>query len=125
MRTVPAWNDAMSDGCSVPSTVRHALPRLLPGEPPVQCMVCVRHDRDYYYGGSAFQREVADERLRIGLITAGMARWRARMYWIAVRLFGRPGLHRLTTWMNDGVPCAWANAGGLFAYTDAPAQADA
>ena len=112
---ISPWNDEMSDGCSVPPALRR-MGWLLPSETAEQRSACVLHDRDYYYGGTQQMRRDADEMFRIRLVNAGMSKWRARMYWIAVRVFGGPGLHRVTTWMI-GRPQAWGYGGGVFAYT--------
>lgn len=109
MRTLAVWNDAMSDGCSVPSWLRW----LIPLEFAAACAACVRHDEVYYYGGSRAHRALADHNLRIGLIAAGMSGWRARMYWIGVRLGGRP-MFRVPN-------VSWAFGGGRFRYDDEPA----
>lgn len=102
------WNDSMSDGCSVPSFLRFIVKK----ETLDETKVCVLHDKAYYYGGSAEDRERADEALRVGLIKAGMPRALAFVYWLGVRIFGHPDW-RFTK-------RSWANGNQCFAYTAKP-----
>lgn len=72
----------------------------------------------YYYGGTWSMRWKADADLYNGLRGKGMPAWRAALYWLFVRLFGGPKLHRFTTWAI-GRPQAWAYGDGVFRYTSA------
>ncbi len=100
----------MSDGCSVPEVLRWLIKR----ESVAECAVCVVHDRAYYYGGSPEDRVAADEALRVGLIAAGMPAWKARFYWLGVRLGGMP------YWRVKGV--SWSFGGGHFRYEPCAAK---
>lgn len=117
MTEIADWQDSFSDGCSakvLPSWLRNLL--LPDGETPELRKVCLWHDFDYYYGGSAEERWAADADLYDGLVDAGLARWRAALCWLGVRLFGGPSLHRFSTWVL-GRPQAWAWGGSVFKYT--------
>jgi len=101
---LPTWDPALSDGCSVPSWLRW----LVPLETPAQVAICRAHDQAYYYGGSVLNRRRADVRLRVGLLANGFSRWRACLYYIAVRLFGAP-----SWWFNRR---RWAFGGKFLRY---------
>jgi hypothetical protein len=105
--TLPPWNDNMSDGCSGPVPV---------GEPKFH-QACIRHDEEYYYGGSFADREKADLRLLVRWITAGMLPEMAVSRYRYIRAFGGP------MWRRKNV--SWAFGGEVFAYTDAPATPEA
>lgn len=110
MRTLPPWNDAMSDGCSVPEWLR----TVLPIEKPEEIAVCRVHDHAYYLGGSEKDREVADAQFYMGLLQVGMNQYKASMYHAAVRLFGGPEFELKGR--------SWSYGGDVFAYTEAPAR---
>ena len=108
-RYLKRWDNAMSDGCSVPALLRLVVPQ----ETPEECSVCQHHDEAYYYGGSARRRRAADRRFRRALVKAGMWPPKAFCYWVAVRLGGAP-------WYRvEGV--SWAFGGSYFKYSREPA----
>lgn len=76
----------MKLGCSVPAALR----LFLPHETPEETAACVTHDLAYSNGGTRRQRALADARLLLGLLEAGMAVDRAHQYHAAVRLCGKP-----------------------------------
>jgi hypothetical protein len=112
VRVLPRWLPAWSDGCSVPALVRP----VIPSETEAVRVACTVHDEAYYYGGSEDDRRRADERLRTALIAAGMAPWKARVYYVGVRLGGGP------EWRIKGV--SWSFGGEYFQYSDRPAVPD-
>jgi hypothetical protein len=79
------WNDSMSDGCTLSpdGSWRQA---------------CVTHDRAYYYGGSAADRQRADQQLRTDMIAQGASPAVAGLYYAGVRAGGVPG---------TGLPWEW------------------
>jgi len=101
-RTLPPWDDSMSDGCSFSPDVNDGVRA-----------ACTIHDKAYYYGGSEQDRLAADDKFREDLVRADMWRWVASIYYRGVRTFGGPGL-RL-----KGV--SWSFGGEYFAYDDHPA----
>ena len=109
LRVLPRWEPAWSDGCSVPSVLRP----VDPVETEAVRASCVAHDEAYYYGGSEDDRLRADERLHTALIAAGMAPWRARLYYVGVRLGGGP------EWRVKGV--SWSFGAEYFQYSARPA----
>ena len=109
MRQLLLWDNAMSDGCSVPALLR----LIVPQESLAQCKVCQHHDEAYYYGGSRADRRGADAEFRAGLSSSGMSAPKAWCYWIGVRFGGSP-------WYR--VPnVSWAFGGAHFKYTPEPA----
>ncbi len=102
----------MSDGCSVPKWLRLVIPM----ETPEQIAVCREHDKAYYFGGTERDRAIADAKLLLGLLEAGMPLERAEEYHDAVRMFGAPHFR------EEGVSWAWG--GCCFAYVpEAPVTA--
>lgn len=79
------WDASMSDGCTLSpdGTWRQA---------------CVSHDEKYYHGGSAADRQRADQQLRTDMIAQGAPKWVANMYYAGVRVGGMPG---------TGTPWEW------------------
>jgi len=112
VRVLPRWQPAWSDGCSVPPLLRV----MTPTETGAVRAACVVHDEAYYYGGSEDHRRRADERLQEALIAAGMAPWRARVYYLGVRLGGGP------EWRVKDV--SWSFGGEYFEYSPRPAVPD-
>lgn len=102
-----------SDGCSVPAFLR----KFFPKEALEQCAVCEAHDLSYWVGGTIEERSRADNDLYEGLVEAGMSPVKARIYWIACRIFGGPELNKLTTWAC-GKPVAWATQDNYFKYDE-------
>ncbi len=107
-RPLPAWTDAMSDGCSVPSPFR---PLFTFTESQRAC--CVRHDSHYYVGGSVDDRLSADRGLRACEITAGLSPTDADLMFWAVRAGGGP---------EGRYSYSWAFGGKRFVYSDKPAR---
>jgi len=70
--------------CSVPPWLRG----LIREESPRQQQVCAQHDADYRVGGPEHGRAIADARLLLGLLLAGMDCWLAERYYAAVREYG-------------------------------------
>ena len=116
MADIPEWNDSMSDGCSC-DRLPSWLSFLYAPKTQAQRMACLAHDRDYYYGGSRRDRRMADWMFRTRSLAAGTKPWLVKTWWVGVRLFGGPHLHRFTTWVL-GRPQAWAWGGGVFKYTN-------
>ena len=112
VRVLPRWQPVWSDGCSVPALLR----LVMPVETEAARTACIVHDEAYYYGGSEDDRRHADERLREALIAAGMAPWRARVYYGSVRVGGGP------EWRVKGV--SWSFGGEYFQYSARPAIPD-
>lgn len=106
--TLMPWDDAMSDGCSVP----HVLRFIIKQEDLAETKVCVLHDKAYYYGGSSRNRAEADHALRIGLIKAGMPVLLAWGYWLGVRIGGHP------MWKVPNV--SWSFGATCFKYSEKP-----
>lgn len=107
VRTLPPWQDAWSDGCSLVGRVSAYFRR------PEILAVCRRHDEAYYYGGSAEDRLREDKKLCGGWIAAGMPPAVAWAAFRAVRVGGHPSFEL------PGV--SWAFGDDVFAYTDRPA----
>lgn len=84
---LPPWEPSMCNGCTVPTLLRW-IPWLAPEETAAQRAVCCIHDEAYYYGGTAEDRLKADQALYRGLVRAGMAEWRAWLYYVHVRIYG-------------------------------------
>ena len=76
----------MPSPCSVPRWLRW----LLPEEPVAAWPCCEDHDTRYERGGSRVERLDADLALYWCLRGAGMWSLSARVYYLAVRLFGAP-----------------------------------
>ena len=74
----------MSSPCSVPSWLRV----LIHEETPAQQRCCAAHDAAYGRGGDEQARAIADARLLLGLLEAGMDWPLAEKYYNAVRLDG-------------------------------------
>ncbi len=108
--TRPPWNDAMSDGCSVPTWLLDYVP-LLAQVCAVARDICVAHDRAYYEGGTEEDRERADLALRDAL-EPRIGAWLALEFYNAVRLCGGSHWGTGRTW--DG-RALWQAAG-----TEAP-----
>ncbi len=105
---LPAWQDRMSDGCTVPQFTGVA--GLLTFSPK-ETACCVKHDRAYYLGGSIVDRLHADEDLRACFLTAGSGLLKAEAVFKAVRLGGEPFAR---------LPYSWAFGGSVFTYTLQP-----
>jgi len=84
--TLPPYDPATSDGCSVPRWLRW----LLPIESDESIEVCRIHDEAYYYGGPASIRKLVDLQFYYGHLKAGMPKWKALVYYYAVRIGGHP-----------------------------------
>jgi hypothetical protein len=100
--TLPPWNPATSDGCSIPALLKpffHITPE--------QRKACVRHDRAYYYGGTKEDRLIADATLMIEWLRAGMTEEQAQSGFEAIRLGGGP---------EGRKPYSWAFGGKRFVY---------
>ncbi len=84
--TRPPWNDAMSDGCSVPEWLCRIIPVLRE-----QCAAlredCIEHDKAYYYGGTEAERERADAKLRVAATLKVGEEW-AEAWWNVIRVLG-------------------------------------
>ena len=63
-RTLPPYDPATSDGCSIPSLVRWAIPAL---QTDAAKIVCRRHDEGYYFGGSWVDRLLLDVKFLVEL----------------------------------------------------------
>jgi hypothetical protein len=74
-----------SDGCTVPRLLRLWVPL----EPPEQRACCEAHDAAYEAGGTRRERAIADARLLVALLEAGMDVDLAERYHSAVRMFGK------------------------------------
>lgn len=109
-KLIAPWSDSMSDGCSVPTFLR----KIIKTETLEQCLACIAHDRAYYYGGSKKDKLLADLELFANLTAAGMPVWLASLYYIGVRIGGRPFFKVSNV--------SWAFGGSVFAYTDVPAS---
>jgi len=101
-RTLPAWQDGWSDGCSFSPDVNDRVRA-----------VCVRHDTAYYYGGSERDRLTADQTFRKELRETGLWGVVAYVYYRGVRTFGVPWLKIRNV--------SWSFGGEYFAYSDHPA----
>jgi hypothetical protein len=108
MKALPPWNDAMSDGCSIPAALRS----FFPSTPEVRAC-CVRHDERYYYGGSRADRLRADLAFGVALLDAGVSAETVEKMVAAVRAFGGPSGRR---------SYSWAFGGGVFEYSSSPAR---
>jgi len=75
-----------TDGCSGGLTAGW---RLVLGRDPPWNDLCVEHDKLYWPGGSAYQRQEADRRLREAVRARGYPVV-AVLMWIAVRIGGHP-----------------------------------
>jgi hypothetical protein len=71
----------MANPCSVPNWLR----KVIKEETHAQQECCQEHDEDYGRGGTAQDRAIADARLLLNLLKAGMPYFMAEMYWKAVR----------------------------------------
>ena len=103
---LPPWTALMSDGCSVPRGLRW----LVKAESPDCCACCRGHDELYYRGGTCEDRLNADVALKACLISAGMPRALAILYFAAVRAGGSP-LFRIPN-------VSWSYGNGVFRYTE-------
>ncbi len=101
-RTLPPWDDSMSNGCSFSPDVNDGVRA-----------ACTLHDKAYYYGGSAQDRLNVDKTFRKDLRAAGMSPWVASIYYRGVRTFGGPGLRLKRV--------SWSFGGEYFAYDIHPA----
>jgi hypothetical protein len=75
-RRIKRFNPENSDGCT-----------WVPDFNIKDC--CVKHDKAYYYGGSAGQRKFADIRFRNCILRKGCP-FLAWVYYFGVRIFGGP-----------------------------------
>jgi len=92
----------MASPCSVPPFLRY----IIPEETPAQQECCQTHDEDYGRGGSAQDRAIADARLLLNLLLAGMPYFMAEMYWKAVRDCGDSHWAHVGPWDWHEVPQA-------------------
>lgn len=82
----PPFDPSMSDGCSVPESIRHIIHTI--DEQCARCRpACVIHDEAYYYGGTEDQRRAADEALYVAIRPIIGEQWAIEWY-NAVRYFG-------------------------------------
>lgn len=103
--TLPPWQDAWSDGCSIPAALQQFFPR----SPAVRAC-CVRHDERYYYGGSKEDRLRADLEWAIALLDTGEVSAETVEKMLAgVRAFGGPS--------GRNPKYSWGFGGKVFAYT--------
>lgn len=93
----------MSDGCSVPYA------RVFTTE---QRSCCVKHDSEYYQGGSQEKRFQADLELRTCMIKNKLSVAEADVMFLGVRIGGGPEAR------VKGV--SWAFGGERFAYSEEP-----
>jgi len=100
--TLPPWDPATSDGCSIPSLLVSVFPIT-----PEQRKACERHDEKYYYGGTREDRLIADATLLIEWVKAGMLAEQALSGFEAIRYGGGP------EWRK---PYSWAFGGKRFVY---------
>lgn len=101
---LPAWTDAMSDGCSAPRLAGSRVMSFTSAE--TAC--CVVHDRAYYYGGTATARLASDRSLRACFVRAGSGTLEAEGVFLAVRASGGPEWMQSYSWdfgegLRDGV----------------------
>lgn len=119
IRTLPKWNDSMSDGCSIvpflPLHVRILFQRWLikwiVSDIEAVEKACIEHDRAYYLGGSALDRRLVDQKWYATMKVVGVP-W-ARVGLEALYAFGGP------EYKIEGVSWSWG--GRYFAYSDGPA----
>lgn len=71
-----------TDGCSISPDGTHKEPRVF-----LQC--CVRHDYQYWQGGTVEQKSLADEELR-SCISKASDQKTGDLYWVGVRVGGGP-----------------------------------
>jgi len=114
-RLLPPWTDDRSDGCTCAPDFTWIWPGVV--------TACRRHDAAYYLGGSAAHRRVVDLIFYDELVAAGMWRWLAGSYYLAVRLRGAPYWGRLVAGLTGGRVSgrAWAFGGRHFRYDAQPA----
>ncbi len=121
MRTLPAWDDSISDGCTVmpigPIVFRTRFNLWFFARvkrPWAVRMACIRHDRAHYYGGSKQDRLDSDYKLMDEWQEAGISKWKRTLAWRLIRVIARPGSKL------PGV--SWAFGGGRYQYDDEPAR---
>jgi hypothetical protein len=90
----------MSSPCSVPPWLRF----IVKEETPAQQLICQEHDDDYGRGGSERDRAIADAKLLLGLLRAGMPWHLAEMYWKEVRDVGRSHWAHAGPWTWHEIP---------------------
>lgn len=88
MSKLPPWSPLMSDGCSVPKALRW----FIKVETPACRECCREHDKAYYYGGTRADRLKADLTFRDCLVSAGMPKALAQLYFLSVSAGGAPWL---------------------------------
>lgn len=111
-KTLPPWQDAWSDGCSIPEWVKPFITQITPAIHDA----CVRHDEKYYYGGSREDRLRADYEWAIALLLTGDISIEGVEQWFAmVRIAGGPN--------GRNPKYSWAFGGKVFAYTPSRVKA--
>ena len=102
--SLPRWDPSLSDGCSVPRALRW----LIRTETPACRACCLSHDESYFRGGTAEDRLNADTAFMCCLISAGMPKALAQLYFLSVRAGGVP-------WLR--IPkVSWGFGGNRFVY---------
>jgi hypothetical protein len=81
---------------------------------PPERAACEHHDEAYWYGGTVWQRYLADRRLYRELLDAGASAAKASAYYVAVRMFGAP-------WWYVINANAWSYGGSFYRYEEAKA----
>lgn len=82
--TRPPWTPEMSDGASAPAFIR----RVLDLDDPTYRRIWQDHDCAYYVGGGERDRLLADARMLLACLDAGMPAQDAEQVYQAVRAFG-------------------------------------
>lgn len=90
----------MTSPCSVPPWLRD----IIREETHEQQACCQEHDDDYRYGGDGQARAIADAKLLLGLLRAGMDWPLAEKYYQAVRNCGGSHWGHRGPWVWNEIP---------------------